>query len=624
MKHLYRRLIAAVCVLALCLTPVSALSVEDALGLLEMSYVDELPAAAYEAATLDELFAAIGDPYTYYMDAVGYAEFTDAVESETSVTGIGVSIEYAADGIRIVSVLPGGSAEEAGIKPGDLIVAVGGVSCVPANEAHRSLIIGEAGTFVTVTVRHPDGTERDYRLERRLVEIHNTTVTLEDGVGVIDCDSFGSQTSSYFADGIAQNDDRADHWVVDLRGNTGGVADTAVGALGVFTGSGTKLYFRDRDGYASSTIYLLDAATGKPAIVLVDGWSASASEILAGGILAENAGIVIGSRTFGKGTAQIVYDSGNVPDLFDGDSLKVTAYRFYCSGGNTTDKVGVIPTLLVSDEQADAVAGLLSAEQPKSGSSLRLMLNGKGYYVDLTSARSSGNRAALDELLSALPPDAVVALCGGDSSSLIRAEEAVALYGSSVASRWFSDVAQSPYAVKINALATYGILGGDGAGRFFPARSLTRAELAAMLAQALRLSSDVSTGFTDVSDESWYAGAVNAAASLGFMGGIGDNRFDPDGTLTQEQFITVMGRVARFLNFHMDDYALAMIEENLVGEEFSRFAPWARVNAHILTGYNGSMLYDEIERIEPRAAVTREQAAATLYAVLKTLGVLSY
>ena len=619
MKRITRRLCAVLCALTLCLTSVSALSVEDALRLLEENYVDPLPAAAYDAKTLDELFAAVGDPYTYYMSAVDYEEFNAGVEQESSVTGIGAGIEYTANGIRITMVLDGGAAKDAGLRLDDHIIAIEGVSCVPAGESHRNLIIGEAGTYVTVTVRHPDGTVQDYRLERRTIEIHNTSVTAANGVGTIDCNSFGSQTEAYFSEGIEANDGTVDHWVVDLRSNLGGLADAAVGTLGSFTGAGPKLYYRLNDGSSFYTLYLADKLTDKPVIVLVNGYSASASEILSGGVRAQDAGVVIGSRTYGKGTAQIVLDESRYPELFDGDSLKVTAYRFYCSDGNTTDRIGVIPTLLVDDALTADVAALLTTERPKSGEFLFFTLNGCLFYVDL--ARSRGTDA-LSELFSALPPEMVLHCeADGAASELDTADTAKRL-GISYADRRFTDLADSAYPTQIDTMGVYGILAGDGKGHFRPDAALTRAELAALLAQALNVTGQNTGRFADVSADRWYSGDVSAITYLGFMNGVSPRYFDPNGTLTQEQFIAVMGRLARFLNFHADDYALALTEDDLAA--YDGLAAWARTEASVLTDYDGNMLYAALDTIDPHAPVTREQAAATLCNMLKTLHILSY
>ena len=622
MKRMLRRLCAICFVFSLCITSASALTVEQAIDLLEEYYIDELPASAYEAETLDDLFKAIGDPYTYYMSAKDYDAFTSGVESETSVTGIGAGIEYTAEGIRITSVLSDGSAEAAGLVPGDIIIAIEGTPCVPGEESHRELILGEEGTFVNITILHADGTTEDYHLERRVITIRNTTVTIEDGVGYIDCDSFGTQTGEYFYQGVSENEDTR-LWVVDLRNNVGGLADSAATALGLFTGFGPKLYYRTSDGTNYQTLFLADRLTETPVIVTVNNWTASASEILSGGIRADAAGIIIGSRTYGKGVAQIVLDKSNHPDLFDGDSLKVTVYRFYCSDGNTTDKIGVIPTLFVADEYVSDIVRLLCNGTPESGDAIRFSLNGSDYYVNLDQARSEEYRAAFAELLSALPPDVPV-YCNIDGveapmDSALAAEH----YNIDASFRSFSDVKSSPFATQINTLGAYGILNGVGEGRFDPNRTLTRAELCAMLAQALNVTNNAGSFFTDVTEDHWYYGDVTAMASLGFVNGIGDGRFDPMATLTQEQFIAVMGRLTTFLNFKADDFVRSLSDGDL--PQFSSLRSWVRPGALVLTGYaDENMLYAPLEDIELSSAVTREQAAATLCNILKTLNILSY
>ncbi len=621
MKTLFRRLTAAVCSLALCLTAVYALNVEQAITLLEENYIDPLPDEAYAATTLDELFGAIGDPYTYYMSAEENASFYDRVKQEDSIVGIGVSVELTAEGFRVTSVLDGGGAADAGLSPGDLIIAADGVSCVPATQAQIGLFRGEVGTWITLTVRHRDGTTRDCRVQRRTVSVHNTKVSLLGDTGIIDCDSFGSQTEEYFTEGVTKHA-AVSRWIIDLRSNLGGMADEAVGALGLFTGPGNKLFYRQSNGRLIHSYYLQNAVTDKPALVLVNGDTASASELFAGGIRAESAGIVIGSRTYGKGTAQIVLSREKYPELFDGDSLKVTTYRFYCADGDTTDRIGVLPTLLVHDECAKALAMMLSAQPPASGNSLRLPLGGRTFYVDLDTALTGENVAALSELFSALAPDVPV-YCTIDGMEIaLDPATAARYYGVDYENRGLKDSELSPYAAQIETLAVYGLIAGDGTGRFRPSRTLTRAELATMLSNVLNVILRRSVGFTDVPDDSWYAPSVNAMAKLGFMKGVGDGRFEPNGTLTQEQLITVMGRFTRFLNFTADDYALSLTDEALAS--FSRFSDWARTDASVLTECYGNLLYADLSDISPDAPATREQAAATLYNILRGLNILSY
>ena len=609
MKKRLFRLGALCCVAAMTITTTAqALSVEEAYDILQRSYVDKLPRAAQDAKSLDELFSYTDD-YTYYMTAEEYQAFLQGVEGDVSFAGIGAEITYVPEGIRIVSVLKGGGAEKAGLAAGDIIIAIEGEPCAPGGAEHRAKLLGEAGTSVTVTVRHADGTQADYTVTRALVTQTNTTVSVTDGVGYIDCDSFGTQTGTYFQEGVRGNDSAVHAWIVDLRGNGGGLTSAAVSALGAFSGKDL---------------------TDRPAIVLMDSGSASASEIFAGDVLGTGSGIVIGTRSYGKGVAQVLYDESNCPYLH-GDAVKVTAYRFYCAGGNTTDRIGVVPTLYIPQDQAVAAARLLSGEKTKDSAYLRLVLNGCDFYIDISAAKESSS-AALEAILTALTPDAEIywGENGGETKlTLAQAREKCGFAASSALD--FSDVADSEYAQKIDSLAASRIVFGDG-GKFRPDATMTRAEVCALLAQALDLYSTADGYFTDVAKGSWYAPSVNAMAAIGLGSGVGGGKFDPNATMTQEEFITVLGRRVEFVNLDarefLDKNPLAILQPL---PKYKSFSHWAIRSAELLTNSvfdeNGdavNMYCMSLEDIEPQVPILREQAAAALYNALRTTGVLKY
>lgn len=630
MKKRLFRLGALCCVAAMTITTgAQALSVEEAYDILQRSYVDKLPRAAQDAKSLDELFSYTDD-YTYYMTAEEYQAFMQGVEGDVSFAGIGAEITYVPEGIRIVSVLKGGGAEKAGLAAGDIIIAIESESCAPGGAEHRAKLLGEAGTSVTITVRHADGTQADYTVTRALVTQTNTTVSVTGGVGYIDCDSFGTQTGTYFQEGVRGNDSAVRAWIVDLRGNGGGLTSAAVSALGAFSGEGDLIYFVDQDGKSTAQSYSGKDLTDKPAIVLMDSGSASASEIFAGGVLGTGSGIVIGTRSYGKGVAQVLYDESNCPYLH-GDAVKVTAYRFYCAGGNTTDRIGVVPTLYIPQDQAVAAARLLSGEKTKDGAYLRLVLNGCDFYIDIPAGKE-GSSAALEAILAALTPDAVLywGENGGERKlTLAQAREKCGFAASSALN--FSDVADSEYAQEIDSLAASRIVFGDG-GKFRPDATMTRAEVCALLAQALDLYSTANGCFTDVAKGSWYAPSVNAMAAIGLVSGVGGGKFDPNATMTQEEFITVLGRLVEFVNLDarkfLDKNPLAILQPL---PKYKSFSHWAIRSAELLTNSvfdeNGdavNMYCMSLEDIEPQVPILREQAAAALYNALRTTGVLKY
>ncbi|MEG2421812.1 MAG: S41 family peptidase, partial [Oscillospiraceae bacterium] len=153
-----------------------------------------------------------------------------------------------------------------------------------------------------------------------------------------------------------------------------------------------------------------------PVIVLVDENSASSSELFAAAVRDRQAGILIGSRTYGKGVAQIVRDKSSDPTLFaDGSALKITTYRDFSEKLLTHDGVGVMPHLLVSPENAAQVAYLLSAASPKGETTglLRLHIGTWRFYLDLKTAADDYYHKAFVELLEALPPSAALFLGTG-------------------------------------------------------------------------------------------------------------------------------------------------------------------------------------------------------------------
>ena len=393
--------------LGLCVLPASALETDDLKTLLQTYYVDQVPENVLNQDTVQTVLDALNDPYTTYMTAEEYQSFLNQVDGET-VVGIGVSIQNTVDdGVQILSVLEGSPAQEAGLSAGDRILSVDGVTLEPGMDP-SSLIRGEAGSRTTLTIRlHSTGETRDFTLERRAVVIPIVTYELKDGdVGYIKCDSFGASTAATVQEALEELKGQADIWIMDLRANPGGT-DVAVNlTAGKFT-DGIMVYMLSADGLAYYRGIRPDAPdyTDVPVVALTSPWSASGAEMFAAAARDHGFGISVGQRTYGKGVAQLVLDEKNAPKLFDGDCLKVTAYRFYSPNGVTNDTMGVLPALLISQENTEAAARLLRADVPSiADGSLKLELAGHTFYLDVRQARHVDNRAAFTELLEALPP----------------------------------------------------------------------------------------------------------------------------------------------------------------------------------------------------------------------------
>ena len=619
MKHrILPGLLSTALTLSLCALPASALEAEDTRTLLQAYYVDEIPQEILNLDSTEAILEALNDPYTVYMSAEEYQAFLNQVDGET-VVGIGVSIQNAVDdGVQILSILDNSPAQEAGLSAGDRILAVDGVTLTSGMDP-STLIRGEVGTSVTLTIRlHSTGEEKDFTLERKAVTIPIVTYDLVDGdVGYIACDSFGASTSDTVREALEEMGDSANLWVVDLRSNPGGT-DTAVTlSLGWFE-DGVMVYMMGRDGLAYYRGIRPDAPdlTDVPVVVLTSSWSASGAEMFAAAVRAHHIGIAIGQRTYGKGVAQTVLDedssNGTIAELFDGDCLKITTYRFYAPDGATNDTVGVLPTLLISQGNTEAAALLLRSNEPSiANGSLKLELAGFTFYIDESTARHADNRDAFTELLEALPPSAKLYRGSGGSTWTEVTPAALAEeLGLDFESRMFSDVSDSPFADAINTLAVYGLVSGYEDGTFHPEETITRAEFASMVASALDLRVPEQNYFSDVAADAWYADGVNAMAAKGFFAGDG-SAFRPDDTITYEEMVTVLSSVAAWAS--LDGYELS--QENLSAGDWGnyyQFSDWAQTSARNLDEL-GALVGDQ----QPGDAGTRETAAGLLCALME-------
>ena len=168
-------------------------ALDEARQLLRDHYVDQIPESILSLDSLDEILEALGDPYTYYMTAEQYQQFTDSVNGETLV-GVGITVQTAYDdGFLVLSLLPNSPAKEAGLQAGDRIIAVDGVDMTATTDV-RSAVTGKEGSTVTLTIRRADGQVRDFTMQRRAVVIPIVTYDKEGNAGVIECISFGDST----------------------------------------------------------------------------------------------------------------------------------------------------------------------------------------------------------------------------------------------------------------------------------------------------------------------------------------------------------------------------------------------------------------------------------------------
>lgn len=661
--NMKKRLLALFLVLVLALVPsASALTADQTKEILQTYYVDEIPQEALSQNTIEEILDILGDPYTDYFSAEEYAEFMGSME-DTEIVGIGISGFYLETGIYIAATAPDSPASDAGIRQGDSIIAIDGHDTRGAEESDiDSWIQGREGTQVSLTIQR--GTETfSVTATRRAVVFPTVTLDkIENRVGWITCTAFGSTTFQHFYDIITTHDDEVDEWVVDLRSNGGGDVLAAVFSAGCFAGKKQGVYLRDAAGDYSAFLHdpnyitafgyydgPVDAfdnsgyLTTNTVFVLVDEYSASATELFCSSIRDSGAGLIIGARTYGKGVAQTIFSADYPAEYFelgdpnayfsDGDAIKVTTERGFSTQGSTYDKVGILPHLMVDADLADEVAALLAA--PIDGVSDLLTVSGlnansqiaNSFAVPLSLLTAAENADAAAALLSALPPSVSCTLAQGGSTASLTAADAAAQLGLSYTSRAFSDTAGTPYQREIDTLGTFGIVSGSGNGGFQPDQVLDRASLCALLVKAMRYPmADGQTEFADVPADAWYAPYVDTLYEMGLVNGYDDGLFHPNDPINHEQFLVLMARIAKWLD--MDYYEMSLRNgaygnkvpaATTLAMEYGSFSAWARESVWLA----GHFAWTDHSNIAPQASTTRAEAAATLFNLFWSSGVLN-
>jgi len=638
-----KRILALLLSLAMLPVSAAALTVDDARMLVEKLYINEVSEEVLGRATVEEIFAGL-DEYSAYFTPEEYAAFLDTM-NDVVMVGIGIVsvMNEEGSGLVVEQVLPGGAAEAGGIQVGDTVLAVDGKAVTQAQNSEEVVgwITGEEGTLVTLKLLRATGEEEMLTLTRKPFTIPHTAHELLDGhIGYIDCDSFGNETYPHFAEAVEEYAGVADRWIVDLRSNSGGLTSAAAQVAGIFTGAGNQVLLRERSGQYYGFAASGELTTLYPAVFLVNEYSASSAELLAAAVRAGGGGPVIGSRTFGKGVAQTMVDRDTEPEIFaDGDAVRITSARFYSPNGAVNDKVGVIPNLMVDDRYASDIAWLLCYDLPSEQENegvLRIHTGGWRLYVDTKQAleeESGALKNALEELLEAIWPEEIVYWGSGEGKwERLYAGEVAALCGlEEYTPRVFEDVEETHFGYAMNVLKTCGILRGKEDGKADPKGTLTRAELCALLAQALNYTrEEESVHFEDVDQSAWYAPAVNAMAELGFVKGDENTLFHPQRVMTCEELIVVLERVGAWMSVNLYESRKAGPEDGALEEEaLAAYSDWAKESAWLLGrahknvfGQYISYIWDAVDLIQPQTLATREQAAYSLYRIMDIIGLL--
>lgn len=324
-------------------------------------YYTEVDEAVLLTGAVRGMMNSLGDPYTFYYTPEEMAESNE--HQEGVYEGVGMQILGSIDGDMIVTrTFKGSSAYEMGVRAGDKIVAVNGqpvsAETVQAMNEAVDMIKGKRGTTVTVTFER-SGTLIDFLLERRSVNMNRVEYAMLDGgIGYIMLYEFMGDAVEGFEEAVdALKKQGMKGLVIDVRSNPGGLLDAVVDICDILLPKGTTVYMEDRTGYRE-TFYSDAKMLGLPLVVLVNENSASASEILAGAVQDTEVGTIVGQTTFGKGIVQVV-----IPFQNDGAGLQLTTATYYTPAGRCIHGSGVVPDVIVDNEEYDFTISEVNPEQ---------------------------------------------------------------------------------------------------------------------------------------------------------------------------------------------------------------------------------------------------------------------
>lgn len=286
-------------------------------------------------AICKEAVDVLGDKYSYYMTAEEYKDWKDKVTG--TFYGIGVAFTQDENGDYVVNrVIEGGPADLAGMKAGDFLLKVDGKSYEDSNKM-AAAIRGEEGTTVEITYQRNGKTKKIKLIRGEVKEISVYASELKGGYGYIQIASFEADTAKQFQTELeAMEAKHVKGLVVDLRNNPGGMMDQCIKVADMLLPEAMITYTKDKNG-KEETYNSDEHCTALDYVVLVNGNSASAAEIVAGAIK-DNGGKLVGEKTFGKGIIQ-----GSI-DLQDGSAMTLTIMEYFSPAGNQIHKKGVKPT----------------------------------------------------------------------------------------------------------------------------------------------------------------------------------------------------------------------------------------------------------------------------------------
>ena len=339
-------------------------------ALINAYYLDEIDAQQIEDTLYTGMVAGLDDPYSVYYTQEQLESMEEATSGEYSGIGATLSQDPDTKEISVVSCFEGTPAEEAGLLPGDVITGWNGN---PVSDMELSELVSKIKTdpdeHLTLSIER-DGEELEVELTRRAVEVPTVEYEmLGDQIGYIRLLEFDEVTAQQFEEAMSDLESQGmEKLIIDVRNNPGGVLQTVCDMLDQFLPEGLIVYTEDKNGKRTEYTSDEEHQFTKPLAVLVNGNSASASEIFAGAIQDYGIGTIVGTTTFGKGIVQKIFY------LSDGTGLKLTMAKYYTPKGHDIHKKGIQPDVEVElDEDLQNQSSISHEEDNQLKKAIRVL-----------------------------------------------------------------------------------------------------------------------------------------------------------------------------------------------------------------------------------------------------------
>ena len=312
------------------------------LNVIESQYVDETNTTDLVNKALEGLLANL-DSHSSFMDTKEYKDLS--VQTKGEFGGLGISIGMKDGALTVIAPIEGTPADEAGVKAGDIILKINDTATIGMNiDDSVKMMRGKPKTSLVLTIiRKGEPKPLEIKIVRDIIKIQSVyTKTIEDELLYVHVTSFDQKVVQGVKDALKEHKD-AKGLILDLRNNPGGVLDQAVGLVDLFVDEGVIVSQKGKLKSENLEYKATKKGTNKdlPLVVLINGGSASASEIVSGALQDFNRTIVVGEKTFGKGSVQVVMPIGA------DEALKLTVARYYLPSGRTIQAVGVTPDIII-------------------------------------------------------------------------------------------------------------------------------------------------------------------------------------------------------------------------------------------------------------------------------------